>query len=138
LAGAGSQARVQAGLGIFSIPGEAGKTEEERVIRHNGIEIDNDSRAIRIGEYVRKFKSSKGKDIRFTAIKHLLLCGPNGASRDDLWNLCYGHCYNGGPNAGLQYFDILFHQMRPKIKAMGLDFTKEKRSGTQYYRLIRI
>lgn len=108
------------------------------MIRHNGIEICNRTRTIRFGSRSYVFKrSSNGVDVRFKTIKHLLLCGPVGANRQQMLDLCYGDDERGGPLAGVHYFDIVLNQTRMAMSDLGLSYVNEKRSGIQYFRLVR-
>jgi hypothetical protein len=114
------------------------------VIRHNGIVIDKDKRTIEVHGYSHAFgnggpHSYQNEGVAFKTISYLLLSGSR--TRRELFEYIYGHCAEGGPNAGPDIFNnhwINWSRPNGILDNLGLKLVREKRAGEMYFQLRKI
>lgn len=68
------------------------------MIRHNHIAIDRSARTIVVHGRVVRFIPQQ--TVAFKAIEALLLAGPVGLTREQIYNAAHGDCPNGGTEGG--------------------------------------
>lgn len=79
---------------------------------------------------VRRFRINR----RYATMEHIVLSGER-ATRDSLWELLYSDHEDGGPIGGTKIFDVMFSQMRPALKTLGVRLVQDKRAGVRYLSL---
>jgi hypothetical protein len=108
------------------------------VIRYSDVVIDRTRLTIGIGAYTYKFTNSNGpivyrkKDssVAFETITYLLLNGHS--TRQQLFDLIYGHDKEGGPIDGADIFSVHFHNWKHIFDALHLELRREWQSGKQF------
>lgn len=115
------------------------------MIRFGGIEICSVTKTIRNGSLVMDCTANKGSrggpaaTARFKAFKWLLCADGNGLSRAALFDLVYGDDPNGGPECGLNVFDVSFCQSwGTAMRQLEVALKKEKRAGQVYMRMVPV
>ena len=114
------------------------------MIRFGKIEICGTKKFIKVGDRWmlccgnRNGLGSPEAITRFKAFKYLLLANGNGMTREQLFDLVYGHLENGGPNRGPGIFDTKFNQWQGWFEYLHVEVKREKRGGKQFLRMVPI
>lgn len=104
------------------------------MIRHNGIEIDRATMAITIKGKRTQFLARQR--VGFKAISHLLLTGPRGATREEVYESAHGDCPNGGTEGGPHDVSVWLSQaFKPQFARLGVELCKHKALGRMRYYL---
>lgn len=97
------------------------------MIKHNdgGFEIDRKNMTITVlGKRVQLAAYQK---VGFKAVEHLLLVGPKGATREEIYDVTHGHCPDGGTNGGPHDVHVwLTQSFLPLFSKLGVKVIKRK------------
>jgi hypothetical protein len=118
----------------------AGGLRGDRMIRHNGIEIDRERLIIRHRARSYRFRAHTARNaqyghenLAFESISHIILHGP--ISKEVLFEYVYGLSPHGGPLDGIHIFDVRIFQWKVIFEHLDLELTKEKFNSTTRYTL---
>lgn len=106
------------------------------MIRHNGIEIDRVRQIIHHGNLKRRFSRARiggHAPVMFKMWEALIL---GDCTREQLFNLLYGDCPEGGPVNGYNILNVRVSAQQKAFAAMGLKWVSEKRGGIAHWSLV--
>ena len=99
------------------------------MIRHNNIVIDEAMLSITVHGKTVRFYNKRSQFGTFKVTKHLILAGPIGATREDIYHAVHGDCANGGTEGGPHDVHVWLHQMHPRFTELGLELRRERRGS---------
>ena len=103
------------------------------MITHRGIKVLLKHGAIAHRGNIKRFQMGHPSRVAFKTWCALILGDFN---REELLDHIYGDREDGGPSMGVHQLDVRFVQWAPEFKRMELELTRDKRGGTQYFRLV--
>lgn len=104
------------------------------MITHNGITIYREYATIIHRGNKKRFNSPDGKRQVFFKMWEALILGA--MSRNELFDLLYGHRADGGPNQGVNQLSVRMHQARSELVRMELSWISDRRGGVAYWKLL--
>lgn len=108
------------------------------MIRHNGIELDRVRQIIRHRGKEKKFSTilaAGAKPVAFRFWEALIL---GECTRQQLFEILYGHDPEGGPNGGHNILNVRVCMWRHQFAAMELYWHCEKRGGIAHWCLLPV